>query len=188
MCLELCERALAIAGNDAIVLAIVGLEFHALKDDGDGGIALVERALALNPHSFFVLNLAATVHLQRGHFDRAIDLYRRTLDLGPNSPSSYWSLTGIADAHLNAGRFEEAIAWATRSLNTQVPWDMTYITLIVAYAMLDRLNEARAVLDRLQRHRPGVTIADLIERLSPALRAIERYWAEGLRKAGLPEA
>jgi TolB-like protein len=188
MSIALCERALAVAGNDAIVLAIAGWEFHALKDDGEGGIALVERALALNPHNVLVLNLAATAHLQRAQFDRAIELYQRALKLNPNSPYSWWSLTGIADAHLHAGRFEEAIVWATRSLNTQDQGTIAFVTLTVAYAMLDRLDEARAVLDRFQRHRPGVTIKKLMENLPTGRRNIARSWVEGLRKAGLPEA
>lgn len=185
--IALCERALAVAGNDAIVLAIVGFMFHALKDDGEGGIALVERALALNPHNFLVLSLAASAHLQRTHFDRAIELYQRALRLNPNSPFGWWSLIGIADAHLHAGRFEEAVVWATRSLNTQHQGSLALITLTVAYAMLDRLDEAQATLDRLQRHRPGVTITKLMENMHPGRRNISRCWIEGLRKAGLPE-
>jgi TolB-like protein len=187
MCIALCERALAVAGNDALVLAIVGYEFHALNDDGEGGIALVERALALNPHNVLVLNLAATVHLHRTHFDRAVELYQRALKLNPNSPYSWWSLTGIADAHLHAGRFEEAVVWATRSLNTQDQGTIAFVTLTVAYAMLDRLDEARAVLDRFQRHRPGVTIKALMENMKPGRRNIAGCWIDGLRKAGLPE-
>jgi hypothetical protein len=54
--------------------------------------------------------------------------------------------------------------------------------------MLDRLDEARAVLDRFQRHRPGVTIKKLMENLPTGRRNIARSWVEGLRKAGLPEA
>lgn len=187
ICLALCERALAVAGSDALVLAIVGFELHALKDDGEGGVALVERALALNPHNVLVLNLSATVHLQRGRFDRAIELYERALRLNPNSPYGWWSLTGIADAHLHAGRFGEAIAWATRSLNTQNQGDIAFITLTVAHAMLDRLDEARAALRRFQQHRPGVTIKTLTATMKPGRRNIAQCWIDGLRKAGLPE-
>ena len=137
---------------------------------------------------FLVLNLAATAHLQRAQFDRAIELYQRALKLNPNSPYGRWYLAGIADAHLNAGRFDEAIDWATRSLNTQAQGDVALITLTVAYAMLDRMDEARAVLDRLQRHRPGLTIKTLMENLPTGRRNIGHSWVEGLRKAGLPEA
>jgi TolB-like protein/tetratricopeptide (TPR) repeat protein len=188
MSIALSERALAVAGNDALVLAIAGLEFHNLKDDGEGGIALVDRALGLNPNSALVLDFAATVYLQRGYFDRAIDLYQRSLRLSPNSPYVVWPLIGIADAHLNAGRFEEAVTWATRALNTQVHGVMVLVTLTVAYAMLDRMDEARSALERLQRYRPGATISELMESLPPVMRRVERYWVEGLRKAGLPEA
>jgi pentatricopeptide repeat protein len=186
--IALCERALAVGVNDALVLAIAGLQFDALKNDGEGGLALIERALTLNPNSHLVVSLAGQTHFQRSHFDQAIEFYQRALRLSPNSPHNYWPMASIARAHLCCGRFDEAVTWATRSLNTQIHWDFTYVTLIAGYAELGRMDEARSTLNQFLHRRPGVTIKLLINRLPPAMRGTERYWAEGVRRAGLPEA
>ncbi len=56
--------------------------------------------------------MAGTLHLQCGHYDRAVELLERALQLSPSSIYSYWALQDISEAHLNCGRFEEAIFWA----------------------------------------------------------------------------
>jgi Flp pilus assembly protein TadD len=83
---ELCGRALARAGDDALVLAIAAMERHTLGDDGEAALALAERALALNPHSGSVLGISGFIHRQRGRADLAIGLYEHRLRLDPGSP------------------------------------------------------------------------------------------------------
>ncbi len=67
---ELRVRALELAPDDAIVLAWSALGAHNFRNDGEGALALAERAVALNPLSHDVLHMTATVQRQR---DRAAD-------------------------------------------------------------------------------------------------------------------
>jgi TolB-like protein len=185
---ELCARALARAGDDALVLAITALERHTLGDDGEAALALAERALAINPHSCRVLSTTAFILRQRGQADRAIGLYEHRLRLGPNSPQDAMAVENIGCCHLELGRFEEAVAWISRSLAMGANWDLALINLTVAHAMLGQSEEAHEALERFLRVRPGATIQGLMARLPPGVRrSEERTWPEGLRRAGLLE-
>ena len=184
---ELCDRAEAQAGDDALVLVISALERHNLRGDGEAGLALAERALALNPHSYLVVDLTATIHMQRGRPDSAIELFHRAIHLSPNSPYNAWSMDCVAACHLEAGRYAEAVEWETRSLAIHSGWGLPFVTLAVAHAMQDQLDEAGVALDRFLAVRPGATIRGLLDSLPPGTRgSVERIWSEGLRRAGLP--
>jgi adenylate cyclase len=149
------------------VLAITAAERHALRDDGEGAAAQVERALALNPHCYLVVDLAATVHMQRDRPDRAIELFQHCLRLSPSSPSEAITLDSIAVSHLVAGRFQEAVEWGRRGRALQAGWNEDSVTLTIAYAMLGRLDEARSELERVLAVRPGFTIRELCESRPP---------------------
>lgn len=188
--IALADRALAVAGSDALVLAMVGHMYFVLKDDSEAALALVERAVSLNPNGELILNMAATVHMQPGHYGRAIELYERALQLSPGGTYNYWALQGIAEAHLNCGRYEEAITYAKRSLATPHQFKFAVIMLVIANGLLGRVDEARSALDhyRTAWSWPGLTIKSLLETMpTGARRRAERGWIEGLRKAGLPE-
>jgi tetratricopeptide (TPR) repeat protein len=185
---DLCDRALTQAPDDALVLAIAAMGFHNLRDDGEAGLASAERALALNPYSGPVLSIAATIQRQRRRADSAIALYERRLRLSPNSPYEVMGLEGIGCCHLDAGRYAEAVDWLRQSLALDASWDLTLVNLTVAHAMLGQLTEADEALRRLLAVRPGATIRGLIDRMAPGTRqSVERVWLEGLRRVGLPE-
>jgi TolB-like protein len=185
---DLCQRALAQAGRDAVVLVIAAIERHGLGDDGEAALALSERALALNPNSSFVLTMAAFIHRQRGRADRAIGLYEHALRLDPTSPHNAMRVENIGCCHLREGRYAEAVEYIRRALAMGASWDLALVNLVVAEALLGEMDAARSTLERFLRVRPGATIRGMIERLPPGARGGEgRIWTEGLRRAGLPE-
>jgi tetratricopeptide (TPR) repeat protein len=96
--------------------------------------------------------------------------------------------TGIAHARLIAGRYEEAIEWADRCLREEPEYGIAIRTKLVAWARLDRMEEAREGLRLLLKSQPGYTIARFEAFwawiLSPETLAV---FVEGFRKAGLPE-
>ena len=185
--LALAHRALDADGDDAMVLAIAGSLFILFRLDYDSGLAMTRRALALNPNSLLALNFASLAHATCGDLDDAIACSQKALLLSPGAPDNYWSLTNIAAAHVIAGRFEEAIRWALRSLETYNAWEITYLFLVVAYAHLDRMEEARAALATLLSIRPNMTISTMMLRRKNCFPERDAIIADGLRKAGLPE-
>jgi tetratricopeptide (TPR) repeat protein len=186
---DLCDRAIALDGNDAVVLAIAAMERHNLQNDGEAALAMAERAVALTPNSYEVLKLAALIQRQRGRADSAIGLFERCYQLGPNSPDSAIFVENIGCCHLDRGRYTEAAEWIRRALGMGASWDLALVNLVVADAMQGEIEEAQATLERFLRVRPGATIQRVMERLPPGTRqSVEHVWPEGLRRAGLPEA
>lgn len=186
--LDLCDRAAAMAVDDALVLAMAALVQHGLRDDGEGGLALASRAVALNPHSHDVVDFAATVHMLRDRTEAASEMFQHCLRLAPGSPQAASSISSIAFCHMNAGRYADAIAWETRAQALQPNADFGLVLLIAAQAMDGRADEARRNLDRLLAERPGATIAKLLHSVAPGSRAgFRKAWTEGLRRAGMPD-
>jgi hypothetical protein len=72
-------------------------------------------------------------------------------------------------------------------LATLNDWLFTYILLTAAYATLDRMDEARAMLRRLRELNPKLTIK-LLEGNLASEHAFADVAMVGLRKAGLPES
>jgi adenylate cyclase len=182
------ERALAMAPDDALVLASSAMRAHNVRDEGELGLALADRAVALNPNSYPVLKNAALIQRQRGRAEEAIKLFERCLRLSPNSPDNAMFVENIGCCHLYEGRYAEAVGYIRRALAMGASWDLALVNLTVAEALLGEMNAARSTLERFLRVRPGATIRGLMARLPPGARGGEgRIWTEGLRRVGLPE-
>jgi TolB-like protein/DNA-binding winged helix-turn-helix (wHTH) protein len=183
----LAERALAAGGNDAIVLALVGVIRITVKGDQPAGISLIDRALDLNPNSLLVANIAGYAHFFCGNYDEAVACHARFLLLCPDTPEAFWSMNGMARSHLAAGRFEAALRWGRRGLEAAEGVDFAHCVVAAAHAHLGQQQEAEAALQRARSLWPALTIASLLGRTGQP-EGRDRLLAEGLRKAGLPEA
>jgi TolB-like protein len=181
----LAERAVAADNTDAVVLVIAGLVLVTVQGDLDEGLALIRRALALNPNSLLIANVAGYAHFHCGKFDESIACHFRGLQFSSGLPDTFWSLNGIARAHLAAGRVEEALTWGLRGLEAYSGVDFAHCIVAAAYAHLGRLDKARTGLDKARSIWPGLTVATLLGR-SGDPEGRDRFLVEGLLRAGLP--
>lgn len=185
--IELVERALAHARDDAVVLSLASMMLiHNLKDY-DRGLELSRRAVALNPNNLTVIMFAGIVQLHLGSLDEAVAYCEHAIRLSPAVDGSYWPLTAIAHVHLIRGEYDQAIAWAKRSVSSNPSFVCTYWMLAAANAHLGRMDEAKRHLASLKRLAPESTI-ELIWSGQPQkdpsrLKAV----LDGLRLAGLEE-
>jgi TolB-like protein/Tfp pilus assembly protein PilF len=182
-CLRLAREALAIGGDDPMVLARCGLVLLLVGHEYDRGLQILKRALAANPNDVLVLSHTGIANVLSGRLDEAVVLLHRAIDL---SPGDAWSgMTGLAEAHLCLGQYEDALEWAGRSLAENPNFNVTYWILIAAKAHLGRMDEARQELATLQAMAPGVSIARL--GLHAKDQRSNDVITEGLRLAGMPE-
>jgi class 3 adenylate cyclase/TolB-like protein len=75
------QRAIVASPNDSLAWLLKGT-LHAFTDEGKQAVHDTELALKLSPldpHSYYYDSLAATAHLTAGHYDRALELARRSL-------------------------------------------------------------------------------------------------------------
>lgn len=185
--IELVERALANARDDAVALALCSMMLiHNLKDY-DRGLALTQRAVEINPNNLTVMIFAGITHLHLGNLDDAIAYSEHAIRLSPSLDGAHWPLTAISHAQLVKGNFEEALVWAKRSVSANPSFVCTYWMLVAANAHLGRMDEAKRHLAVLKRLSPGVSVARVWagqpqkdpSRLAAVL--------DGLRLAGLEE-
>lgn len=99
----------------------------------------VSKAMALAPADPNVLIAAANLETSRGNTDRAIEIYRKAVDLDPvNAQSRSFLAFGLA----NSKRFAEARAEYARvtELNSSAPW--AHAGLGLSYLLQNKFEEA----------------------------------------------
>ena len=95
--------------------------------------------------------------------------------------------TATALAHFFAGRNDAAWSWAEAAMRERPNFVTAVCAAAASGALGGRYAEAEAAMARLRQLNPGLRLSNLKDQLP--LRRPEDFdrWAEGLRKAGLPE-
>ena len=183
-CLALARSALRDGDDDPVVLAICSHSLLAIGHMRAEALATIDRALQANPRNVVVLVLAGICNMLAGDLALAEEYYSRAYRLSPGAPEASESLAGIGFSHFFRRDFEAAIEWLEKSRSGLADWPPTHWILCAAYAHLDRMDEARAVLQRLLSFAPHTELAGVGivgERSDGRFDLI----VEGLAKAGL---
>lgn len=183
---RLARRAVELGQSDAVALAASAHALAHLARDLDTGIALLDRALVLDPNLAFGWYLGGFLRIWRGRPDEAIERIARAMRLNPLSSDMHRMEVGTAMAHLLAGRTEDAVSWAERA-SRHLPDRLLPITILAAiYARAGRGNEAGVLLHRLRQLDQAPRLSELNEWL-PFQRSQDLdIFSDALREAGLP--
>jgi adenylate cyclase len=106
--IDLGRRALQIAGDDPVTIANAAQALTFFGEDITTMMALVDRALAINPSFARGWYISAAQRLLAGQPDRAIELAEFSMRLSPRARIGAVYNT-IGAAHFLSRRFEEAI-------------------------------------------------------------------------------
>lgn len=184
---RLARRAVELGRDDAVALARSGHALGHLVGDLDGGIALVDRALVLNPNHAPAWFLGGFLRVWHGEPDGAIEHFAKAMRLSPLDPEMYRMQAGMAAAHLFAGRFDVASSWAEKAYRNLPSFLMVVSIIAASHALAGRQERARQAMQHLHQLDPALRISNLKDWL-PIHRPNDlAIFAEGLRKAGLPE-
>ncbi len=187
--LRLAKQALDAGKDDPDALWMAGLTLSHFAGEHPTAAGAVDRALALNPNSAHAWMARGLISVYLGRPATAIEAFQHAMRLSPLDPFARIFSIGTGLAHLMAGRYEEAMEWADRSLREQPDYGVGIRLKVVALAHLGRIGEAREALKRLLELQRGFTIAGY-KQFATAVRTPVEFaalYAEGLRKAGLPE-
>ena len=132
----------------AYALAFVGEDIGAM-------MALVDRALALNPSFARGWYISGGLRLLAGHLKTAIDHAENSLRLSPRERVG-WAHYIIAAAHFFSRRFEEAVQKLLVTMQEDPSDTSSYRVLAACYAHMGRIEEAREVIARLRAITPDV--------------------------------
>ena len=147
--IDFARRALEVAGDDPGVLVNAALPLAYFGEDISAMVALVDRALALNPsfaHGWFINGV---LRLWAGHPDAAINHNETSLRLSPRTRVGA-ALCVIGGAHFFARRFDPAVPTLLLAIQEDLSYAQPYRYLAACYAHMDRLDDAREVIARLR--------------------------------------
>jgi tetratricopeptide (TPR) repeat protein len=112
---RLARRAIELGRDDAVALTRGGHALAHFVGDLDASIALLDRALMLDPNLASAWFLGGFLRALRGDPDQAIEFFERAMRFSPLDPEMFRMQAGMAIAHLFAGRFESASSWAEKA-------------------------------------------------------------------------
>jgi len=147
--LDLAHRALTVASNEPMVLSQVARVLGYFGEDLPAAIALMDRAIELNPSFALGWQWSGWLRLWAGQPDVGIGHFETSMRLNPLDGRADPYL-GIGMGHLFARRFEDAAASLLLSLQKGPSWVPTYRFLASCYAHLGRLDEAHETVRRLR--------------------------------------
>jgi TolB-like protein len=152
---DFARRALQMAGDDPGSLANASLALAYFDEDIGAMMALVDRALALNPSFARGWYIGAILRLFAGQFDRAIESAEASLRLSPRGRFGM-VFNVIGASHLFSRRFDEALPALLLATHDDPSFPTPYRYLATCYAHMGRLDEAREVVARLRSITPQV--------------------------------
>jgi TolB-like protein len=184
---RLARRAVELGRDDAVALTRSGHALAHLAGDFDGGIALLDRALLLNPNLAAARFLGGFLRVWHGESDHAIEHFEHAMRLSPLDQEIYRMQAGMAMAHLFAGRFDAASSWAEKAYRNLSSFLLAVSILAASHASAGRIDDARRAMKQLRELDPSLRISNLGDWLPIHRPEDLATFADGLRKAGLPE-
>ena len=143
------ERALESAGDDPETLVYAAHALAYFGENIDAMLALVDRALTLNPSFSRGWLMSAQLRMWAGQPDRAVEHVERAMRLSPRDlPGAHLFLVGLA--HFVNRRFEDALPKLIVAAQHLASAPYVHRVLASCYAHMERLEEARAIIERLR--------------------------------------
>ena len=184
---RLARRAVELGEDDAVALTRSGHALGHLAGDLDGGIALTDRALVLNPNLASAWFLGGFLRVLNGEPDGATAYFERAMRLSPLDPEMYRMQAGMAMAHLFAGRFDAASSLAEKVFRRLPSFLMVVGVIAASHALAGHQDEAQRAMNHLRQLDPTLRLSNLADWLSIRRPKDLATFADGLRKAGLPD-
>ena len=123
-------------------------------------IGLIDRALALNPSFARGWHASGTLRVWAGQHDLAIEHVETALRLSPRERMGQ-PLFAMAGAFFFKRRFDEAVPKLVLTIQDNPGASASYRFLAACYAHMGRLDEARAIVERLRAITPLIVPANL---------------------------
>jgi TolB-like protein len=175
---EFARRALEVAGDDPGVLANAAVALAYFGEEIGAMMALVDRALALNPNYARGWHTSGILRKNAGQPDIAIEHAKAAMRLSPRARIGT-SFAVIGEAHFLSRRFDEAVPKLLLAIQDDPGFPNPYRVLAACYAHMGWLDDAREIVERLRAITP-VVIPDASYLRNPEHREL---FLSGLRLA-----
>jgi TolB-like protein/class 3 adenylate cyclase/tetratricopeptide (TPR) repeat protein len=181
LALEIARRAVAPDPNDAWAHTVLGFVLQ-YELEYEASAAELETALRLDPNQADTYALRTGLLVMEGRPLEAIASATQALRLNPYPlPLYYW---GKGEAEYAARQYENAVATLRHEATYGTP---SRAMLAAALAQLGRIEEASIEGRLFMADYPSFTIKSFLDTQPFRNKADRAHFAEGYRKAGLPE-
>ncbi len=184
---RLARRAVELGKNDAVALTRGGHTLAHLAGDFHGGIALLDKALLLNPNLAAAWFLGAYLRLWHGETTSSITYFERAMRLSPLDPELYRMQAGMAAAHLFERHYDEAKAWAEKAFRELPSFLLVAVVLAACHALSESVSDAQRAMDHVRKLAPDLRLSNITDWLPIHNTENLAILVDGLRKAGLPD-
>jgi DNA-binding SARP family transcriptional activator len=182
------ERAVTLAPSDARALTIAGHVRAFLDHQLADAIELHERALELNPNLPLAWVFCGLALAYAGRHDEAIQRIEEGRRLSPFDPHGFFFDTALMVPTLMRRQFDAVVELGRRAAHLNPTLSTTLKGYLSALGHLGPSAEMLSIRARLLELEPGFCVQRALAR-SPLQREADRaLYADGLRRAGLPEA
>jgi TolB-like protein/Tfp pilus assembly protein PilF len=184
---RLARKAVHLGGGDSVALCMGGYALAFVAHEFNDAAAFMDRGLTVNPNLAQAWNLSAWLRVWRGEPDLALDHVAHAMRLSPLDPSMFSLHGAMAYAHFLAGRYDMASSYAEKATRDNPTFLLAICISAASNALARRLEPARRAMALALERSPELRASNLIN--STPFRRAEDFakFAEGLRKAGLPE-
>ena len=155
--IDFARRALEVAGDDPGILVNAALALAYFGEDIGAMMALVDRALALNPNFARGWNISGILRVWAGQPDIAIEHLDAALRLSPRARIGT-SLANLGAAHFAVRRFVEAVPRLLLAIQDDPSLPNPYRYLAACYAHMGRLDDAREIIAQLRAITPALIL------------------------------
>jgi adenylate cyclase len=179
---RLLRLALSIDNGDPEILAWASGISAFMVDDWESGIEMADRAVALNPNSYWGWLNRGWVYKIAALMEEAVRSFDRAIRLSPVDPLLHRAFVGMGMTLIELHRFDEAVVAGKKAQRQNPSYSPAYRCLASAFAHLGRDSEAREA--RMLEFDPAFAMSAWVARGG---QSNSKLIIEGLRKAGLPE-
>jgi DNA-binding SARP family transcriptional activator/TolB-like protein len=184
---ELAERAVGLDVRDARAITLAGHVRGFLGKRPDEARALHDQAIALNPNLALAWCFSGLAHSYLGEHAEAKHRIRQAQRLSPHDPHGFFFDMAQMMPNLLLGEYEAAAIIGRRAIALNPGFSSALKGQLAALGHLGREHEAAEIRKRLLALEPNFCVRDATAR-SPMVRSQDiALYAEGLRRAGLPE-
>ncbi len=179
------QKAVDLDPDDPAAYAILGIVSYVRRSEQ--AIRALQRSLQLNPNSAMTHSALGFALADIGRFDESMKHHEEAVRLGQRDPTLPMIMGRRGGSQFFAGQYEEAIEsmkQAASHPNAQL-WQY-YAVIAASLVELDRMDEARSAVRRVQEVNPGVTLKTVRDFAFSGTEHLDRF-VDDLRKAGLPE-
>ena len=184
-CLELARKALALARDDAGIQAQCGIILQLIAHEYDQGLAVVERAIGLNPNNQEVMFFGGVAHIKGGSLEKAREYFEKAIRLNPADPAR--SGAQIGHVELCLGNYGEALDLSRRALAIDRNFGFIHWIYISSLVYLGDADEARRAFTAYRASAPEATLGRIRKGMHSKDPHRLEVLVEGIRRMGMSE-